>query len=261
MRRRQRIELIWELTRREVTGRYKGSLLGIGWSFAYPLLMLAIYTFVFSSIFRARWPGAGNDSGLLFATNLFAGLVIFNLVSECATKSPPLIISQANYVKRVVFPLEALAVVTVAGAAFHAAIGVLLLLVFKWGATGHLSFSLLSLPLLWLPLLAGTLGLVWVVSAASVYIRDVALLVNVGLSVLLFLSPIFFPASLYPERWRPLLALNPLVWMIEQMRAVVIDGQWPNLLQLMVATLVGLLVAWLGYRFFQKARRGFADVL
>jgi lipopolysaccharide transport system permease protein len=99
------------------------------------------------------------------------------------------------------------------------------------------------------------------VSAASVYIRDLALLVNVGLSMLLFLSPIFFPASLYPERWRPLLALNPLVWMIEQTRAVVIDGQWPNLAQLAIATLVGLLVAWLGYRFFQKARRGFADVL
>jgi lipopolysaccharide transport system permease protein len=128
MRRRQRIELIWELTQREVTGRYKGSLLGIGWSFAYPLLMLAIYTFVFSSIFRARWPGSSNHSGLLFATNLFAGLVVFNLVSECATKAPALIISQANFVKRVVFPLEALGVVTVAAAAFHAAIGVMLLL-------------------------------------------------------------------------------------------------------------------------------------
>jgi lipopolysaccharide transport system permease protein len=261
MKRRQRIELIWELTRREITGRYKGSLLGIGWSFAYPLLMLAIYTFVFSSIFRARWPGAGNDSGLMFATNLFAGLVVFNLVSECATKAPSLIISQANYVKKIIFPLDVLGVVTVAAAAFHAAIGILLLIVFKWAAAGQLSFSLLSLPLLWIPLLAGTLGLVWVVAAASVYIRDLALLVNVGLSVLLFISPIFFPASLYPERWQHLLALNPLVWMIEQMRMVVIGGQWPNAPKLVLATVLGLAMAKLGHWFFQKARRGFADVL
>ena len=147
MKRRQAVELTWQFSKRDVLGRYRGSFLGLGWSLVAPLLMLSLYTFVFSTILQARWPGIESESSLLYATNLFAGLIIINFISEVATKASTLIIGHANYVKRVVFPLEILGVSTVLSAAFHSAISIGLLLVFQLIATGSLSWSILSLPL------------------------------------------------------------------------------------------------------------------
>jgi len=261
MKRRQAVELTWQFTKRDVLGRYRGSFLGLGWSLVSPLLMLSLYTFVFSSILQARWPGISVDSPLLYATNLFAGLIILNFISEVATKSSTLIIGHANYVKRVVFPLEILGIATVLSAAFHSAISMALLLVFQWIATGSLSWSLITIPLLWLPLLISSFGLAWLISALGVYIRDTVQVMNVLLTLLLFLSPVFFPASAYPEPYKPLLSLNPLVWMIEEMRAVTLGGSWPHPLPLLIALLASGVVAYGCRRLFQKARRGFADVL
>lgn len=261
MKRSNLLELIWQLTKRDVIGRYKGSWLGIGWSFAYPLLMLCLYTFVFSGIFNARWPGVNTDSKLMFATNLFAGLVIINMLAEVASKASTLILSNVNYVKRVVFPLEILGIVTVLSATFHAAVSIVLLIFFKLIASGSLSWSILAIPILWLPLCIFCSGLGWAISALGVYIRDMALLVNVGISLLLFVSPIFFPSSAYPERWRGVLELNPLVWMIEEMRSIIIQGAWPKPLPLVVAMVSAIATTYFCYQFFKKARRGFADVL
>lgn len=261
MNRRNQLELIWQLTKRDVIGRYKGSWLGIGWSFAYPLLMLCLYTFVFSGIFNARWPGVNTDSELMFATNLFAGLVVLNMIAEVASKASTLILSNVNYVKRVVFPLEILGIATVLSAAFHAAVSIILLIFFRFLASGSIPWSILLIPVLWLPLCILCIGLAWAISALGVYIRDMALLVNVGISLLLFLSPIFFPSSAYPEKWRGVLELNPLVWMIEEMRSIIIQGKWPKPLPLAVAMVSAIATTYFCYQFFKKARRGFADVL
>ena len=261
MKRRQAIELTWQFSKRDVLGRYRGSFLGLGWSLVAPLLMLSLYTFVFSTILQARWPGIESESSLLYATNLFAGLIIINFISEVATKASTLIIGHANYVKRVVFPLEILGVSTVLSAAFHSAISIGLLLIFQLIATGSLSWSILSLPLLWLPLLITSLGLAWLISALGVYVRDTIQVINIAITLLLFLSPVFFPASRYPEAYKPLLSLNPLVWMIEDMRAVILMGEWPQLGPLVIALIGSVVVAYVCRRLFQKARRGFADVL
>ena len=261
MNRRQAIELTWQFTKRDVLGRYRGSFLGLGWSLVSPLLMLSLYTFVFSSILKARWPGVDVDSPLLYATNLFAGLIILNFINEVATKSSTLIIGHSNYVKRVVFPLEILGIATVLSAAFHSAISIGLLLLFQWVAAGSLSWSILAIPVLWLPLEIACLGLAWLISALGVYVRDTVQVINVALTLLLFLSPVFFPASAYPEAYKPLLSLNPLVWMIEEMRAITLNGDWPRLAPLLIALIASLFVAYGSRRLFQKARRGFADVL
>lgn len=261
MKRQQAIELTWQFTKRDVLGRYRGSFLGIGWSLVTPLLMLSLYTFVFSAILRARWPGVEVDSPLLYAVNLFAGLIILNFITEVANKSSTLIIGHANYVKRVVFPLEILGVATVLSAAFHSAISMVLLLLFQWIATGSLSWSMLSIPVLWLPLIIASLGLAWLISAIGVYVRDTSQIINVALTLLLFLSPVFFPASAYPEAYKPLLSLNPLVWMIEEMRGITINGEWPSMAPILMALIASMLVAYGCLRLFQKARRGFADVL
>ena len=180
MNRRQAVELTWQFTKRDVLGRYRGSFLGLGWSLVAPLLMLSLYTFVFSTILQARWPGIESESSLLYAINLFAGLIIINFISEVATKASTLIIGHANYVKRVVFPLEILGVSTVLSAAFHSAISIVLLLIFQWIAAGSLSWSILSLPFLWLPLIIASLGLAWLISALGVYVRDTVQVINRG---------------------------------------------------------------------------------
>jgi lipopolysaccharide transport system permease protein len=261
MNRRQALELTWQFTKRDVLGRYRGSFLGLGWSLVAPLLMLSLYTFVFSTILQARWPGIESESSLLYAINLFAGLIIINFISEVATKASTLIIGHANYVKRVVFPLEILGVSTVLSAAFHSAISIVLLLIFQWIAAGSLSWSILSLPFLWLPLIIASLGLAWLISALGVYVRDTVQVINVAITLLLFLSPVFFPASRYPDGFKPLLSLNPLVWMIEDMRSIIINGEWPGPAHLLSALFASIVVAYVCRKLFQKARRGFADVL
>lgn len=258
---RQR-QLIWRLSEREVVGRYRGSLLGWGWSFLNPLLMLAVYCFVFSEVFQSRWDQTSTSHGTLaFAINLFAGLIVFNLFAECANKAPTLVLANANYVTKVVFPLEILAGVTVAAASFHALTSVLILAGFQLLGQGSIPLTTLWLPLVWLPLVLGCLGLTWCLSALGVFLRDISQVVGVIVSMLMFLSAVFYPVSAMPQAWRPLLSLNPLVPIIEETRRVCVNGNSPQALYLLVGIPLGLLLCELGYRAFQKSRRAFADVL
>lgn len=258
---RQQRSLLWRLTQREVVGRYRGSLLGWGWSLVYPLLMLGVYTFVFSTVFKARWPDLQQAGSLGFAVNLFAGLIVFNLFAECVGKAPTLIVSQPSYVTKVVFPLDTLAAVAVAAAGFHACTSLVVLGVFQLLATGAIPATALWLPLVWVPLLLGALALCWLLSALGVFLRDLNQLVSVGLSVLMFLSAVFYPISALPERWQPLLLANPLVVVIEQTRQVLVRGEAPDPLYLFLGIPLAVLACELCFRLFQKARRGFADVI
>ena len=260
-------ELWWKLSRREVQGRYRGSMLGWGWSFITPLLMLAVYTFVFSQVFQARWGDLGESGPLVFAINLFAGLIVFNVFAETASQSPALILNNANLVTKVVFPLEVLPAVSVAAALFHALTSWIVLVGFQLingllaGSGLGLPATLFWLPLVWLPLLSGCLALGWILAALGVYLRDLGQVIGVAVNLLMFLSAVFYPLSSLPERWQPLLQLNPLVLVIEQTRRVAVAGQMPSLLYVGGGSLLGLVLCELGFRAFQKARRGFADVL
>lgn len=258
---RQR-ELCWRLTEREVLGRYRGSLFGVGWSFLHPLAMLAIYTFVFAHVFKAKW-GTGAESGdtLGYSIQLFAGLIVFNLAAECINKAPQLILSNPNYVKKVVFPLEVMGVVTVFSAGLHGLVSLLVLILFQLVAYRSLEPTILLVPLAWLPLCLGLLAATWALSALGVFIRDIGQVTGVAMSMLMFLSPIFFPLSALPPQWQPLLQLNPLAIVIEQTRRVAIDGQLLSGAYVFVGTMAGLLLCELSFRCFLKAKRGFADVM
>ena len=253
--------ILWRLTEREVASRYRGSLLGWGWTLLNPLLMLAVYTFVFSTVFKARWPDLQEAGPIGFAINLFTGLIVFSLFAECIGKAPTLVLSQPSYVTKVIFPLELLSAVAVGAAAFHACTSLVVLGLFELIAQGGIPLTALWLPLVWLPLLLGSLGLCWLLSALGVYLRDLPQLVNVGLSVLMFLSAIFYPVSALPERWQPVLSLNPLVLVIEQTRTVLVSGQGPSALYLSLGIPISVVICELCFRMFQKARRGFADVM
>ncbi len=252
--------LIWQLAKSEIIGRYRGSLLGLFWSFAIPLLMILVYTFVFSYIFQARW-GNETTSKTEFSIFLFSGLTIYSLFSECIIKAPSLIISNVNYVKRVVFPLEILAWVSLLSSLFHFGLSTLVLLLFYLSVHFYLHWTILYLPLILFPLILFTIGVSWILASLGTYVRDVGQSVGVLTTILLFMSPIFYPASVLPKDLRPYLFLNPLTFIIEQFRDILIFGNSPAWIRLGIYTLISISVAAAGFYWFQKTRKGFADVL
>lgn len=253
-------DLVWQMTRRDVVGRYRGSLLGLLWSFLSPLLLLGVYTFVFSVIFKARW-GQGGEDKAGFAALLFTGMIIHTLFAECVNRAPSQILNNANYVKKVIFPLEVLPWVAMGSALFHAAVSIAVLLAFTALVMAPPTWTALLLPVLILPLVLITMGVSWFLASLGVYLRDVAQITGMLTTVMLFLSPVFYPASALPEAYRPLLYFNPLTFVIEQSREILIWGKLPDWPGLALYTAVSLMVAWLGFAWFQRTRRGFADVL
>lgn len=252
--------LILHMTKRDVVGRYRGSILGLLWSFLNPVLMLAVYTFVFGFVFKARW-GEGAASKSELALLLFSGLLIHSIFSECLNRAPSLILGNSNYVKKVVFPLEILPWVGLGSALFHTAISVLVLLVFFACVHSYINWTVLFLPLLISPLVLLIMGLSWFLAATAVYLRDVGQTTSIITSMLMFLSPVFYPASAIPEAYRPLFQINPLTFMIEQTRDIIIWGKAPDWVGFGVYSAVSAVVAWAGFYWFQKLRKGFADVL
>jgi lipopolysaccharide transport system permease protein len=252
--------LIRQLMYREVMGRYSGSFLGVIWSFFTPMLMLAIYTFVFSVVFKARWHG-GSDSKTEFAILLFVGMIVFSIFSECINRAPGLIIGNPNYVKKVVFPLEVIPWAVLGSALFHASISLLVLFTFFILTGTSIPITSLTFPAILLPLLLFTLGLSWFLSALAVFIRDVAQTIGIAVTVLMFLSPVFYPLDALPDDFRTIASLNPLALIIESARDVLVWGRLPSLDSYLLNLLASLFVAFLGFAWFQKTRRGFGDVL
>lgn len=253
-------ELIYASSKREVIGRYRGSSLGVVWSLLIPLLMLATYTFVFSEVFRARWPG-GNESKSEFALVLFAGLIVFNLFAECFNRAPNLILSNPNYVKKVVYPLETMPVVLLLSGLYHAFVSTAVWILAYFLLVGIPHFTIVYLPLIFLPISLLLLGLTWGLASLGVYLRDVTQVVGVLTTVLMFLSPIFYPATALPESYRSIFYFNPLTPAIELTRDVLMWGRPPNFLLLSCYCAGAAFLAWLGFFWFQKTRKGFADVL
>ncbi|MSP87958.1 MAG: ABC transporter permease [Alphaproteobacteria bacterium] len=253
--------LIRQLAAREVEGRYRGSLLGLLWSFANPLLMLAVYTFVFGFVFEVRWGVRVGDAPIGFAAILFAGLIVHGLFSECVMRATGLVVGNPSYVKRIVFPLDILPYVTLIAALFHAAVSLVILFIFYVITVGLPPITALLLPVVWAPFVLLLLGLTWGLAALGVYLRDIGQLTQPLVTVLLFLSPVFFPLTALPEAMRPWLWLNPLTLIIEETRAVLLWGRLPDWSGLALYALIGLVVAWLGYWGFERTRRGFADVV
>lgn len=252
------------MIKREVVGRYRGSFLGLLWAFVNPILMLAIYTFVFGVVFKIRLDPQNTDiydDKFAFALLLFTGLILFNLFSECLSRSPGLVLANVNYVKKVIFPLEILPLVSLGSALFHAGISFLVLFIFMLVIDHPIHWTLICLPIILLPLLLLIMGLSWMLASIGVYVRDIGQFIGLILTMLLFLSPIFYPASALPESVRDYLFLNPLSFVIEQARAVTLYGQLPDWSGLVIYYMLAAIVAWTGLMWFMKTRKGFADVL
>jgi len=255
--------LVRTMVRREVLGRYRGSLLGLAWSFFNPLLMLGVYTFVFSTIFKSRWadPAQEQASQVPAALILFAGLIVNGFFSEVLGRASTLIVGNVNYVKKVVFPLELLPVVAVGSALVHACISLVVLLAACLVLGVGVPWTAVFLPFILMPLIVLVLGLAWILAALGVFLRDVSQLIGVVLAMLLFLSPIFYPSSAVPAFARDFMMFNPLTLIVEQVRAVLIWRQLPDVPALCAYLGVSVAVACGGFAWFQLTRKGFADVL
>jgi len=253
-------ELLVSMVQRDVIGRYRGSIMGLLWSFLNPLFMLLVYTFVFSMMFKMRWP-QGSGSRTEFALLVFAGLLVFNVFSECVSRAPGLIISNANYVKKVMFPLEILPWVVLGAVLFHTLASLAIWLVFHLVFFGLPPLTSLLLPLVLLPLVLFTLGISWLLASLGVYLRDVGQMVGVLTTALMFVSAIFYPTSAFPQPYQGLLHLNPRTRVVEQTRDALFRGIVPDPFTWACGLVVASGVAWLGFIWFQKTRKGFADVL
>lgn len=223
--------------------------------------MLGVYSFVFIGVFKARWPGMEQGGGVEFALQVFAGLVVFNLFAEVASRAPNLVVEQPNLVKKVIFPVELLTWIAVLSGLFHLLISVASLLLVLLLARGGLPVTALALPLVLLPFLPFLLGLGWFLSALGVFVRDVGQMMSMVVSLTMFMSPVFYSVATLDVRWQFWMHLNPLTLIIEQVRAVVLLGQWPAWGALGLYALLACTFAVAGAVFFQLTRKGFADVL
>ncbi len=248
-----------ELAKREIFGRYRGANLGVAWAIFSPFLMLAVYTMAFGEILGSRWPGVETTGA--FVLVLFIGLSIHSFFAECITRAPALIFANANYVKKVVFPLEILPWPVVLSALFHLALNICVLLVGVWLVEGSVHATALLLPVVLLPLLPVVMGAMWLLSAVGTYVRDIAQVMPPAATALLFLSSAIVPIQAVPEKYRAIFHANPLTLIIDQARIVVLNGEGPNYLSLAVYTLVALGFSAVSFAIFCRLRGGFADVL
>ena len=253
--------LFLQMLKRAIQERYRGSQLGFLWAFMYPILMLLVYTFVFGFVMKAKWGVEGQDN-LDFGIILFAGLLCHSLVAEVMNTSVTLITGNAQYVKKVVFPLEILSFVSIANALFHMLLGVVILMLMYLATGNQLHPTALLAPIVLAPMVIFLLGVSWFISVLGVYIRDLGQVMGVFMTVLLFLGPIVYPLHLIPPVMQPYVYwLNPLTVIVEQFRAVMLFGQMPNWTDLGIYTVCALAMLGLGQWFFKSTREGFADVI
>ncbi len=257
----QHRELIVQFAVREVQGRYRGSFLGLIWSFVSPLFMLATYTLVFGVVFRSPWRGSTPENLKEVALIIFAGLIAFNLFSECIGRAAGLIVAVPNYVKKVVFPLEVLAVSVLGSAVFHSLVSVAVLIAGMLLSLGRLPVTLALLPLAAMPLLFLTLGLTWFLCGLGVFVRDLQHLVALALQILFFSTPVFYSLEIVPEPLRTVVKFNPLTPVVENFRRVTLWETMPEWRELAVWWLASSAVLLMGYAWFMKTKRAFADVI
>jgi len=252
--------LTLELAKRDILGRYRGASFGLLWSLISPFLMLGVYTFGFGVVMKSHWPQT-KDANTPFAVILFVALIVHGFFAECLNRSPGLITSQPNFVKRVIFPLDILPWSMILSALFHAMMNIVAFIILRLILEGTITWTIIYLPLVLLPLMLLTLGIAWLLAALGVYLRDIGQVTSVLATAMLFMSSAMYPLSALPERYRFYFKLNPITFIIDQAREVALWGNAPNWSGLALYAIGGLIVAYVGHAWFNATRKGFGDVL
>jgi lipopolysaccharide transport system permease protein len=257
---RKHRRLIIQMTQREIISKYKGSIFGALWILITPLLMLSIYTFVFSVVFNARW-GTASVNRLDFALFVFSGLIFFNFFAESLARSPSLILENISFVKKVVFPTEILPIIVILGSLFGAMVNFIILLLIYLFVNGLPPATVIFFPLLFVPIVLFTLGVCWLLSSLGVFVRDLKPAIGILITMIMFLCPIFYPISAVPAEFQKVMLINPLAIPLEESKKILFFGELPDLYWLMISTSVSVVCCWLGYAWFMLTKKGFADVV
>jgi lipopolysaccharide transport system permease protein len=255
----RRFDLILSLTKRELAARYRGSVLGIVWAVLNPVVMIAIFTIIFAGIFKARF-GAGS-SQWDYALYLFCGLLPWNAFQEALQLSSTTIVAHSNLVKRVVFPLETLPVSLSLAAVANQMFGTVALILAAVLFRGELHGTIVFLPLLIVPQLFATFGAAWLVASLGVFVRDIVQGISLLLMAWMYLTPIIYPESLVPERYQGIVNLNPFTPLVRNYRRIILDGSHPDWRGLAYFTAFAIVSFLLGYWWFARTRKNFADVI
>ncbi|CAG7653241.1 hypothetical protein PAESOLCIP111_06726 [Paenibacillus solanacearum] len=258
---RKNRQLIIQLTKRDITDRYKGSFLGMFWALLNPIIMLVIYTYFFGLVLKSRWDTSTSANTTEFAIVLFCGIIAFSLFSEIVTRAPGLILGNSSYVKKVIFPLEILPIVSLLSALTHMLISCIILLLGIIFFIGNISWTIIFFPLVILPIILSSLGFSWFFASLGVFVRDIGQVLSLAIQGLMFLSPIFYPVSIIPDQFKWIYMINPIGYVVEDVRNVLIWGNLPNWNWLFIGIVISSLITYLGYIWFQKTRGGFSDVL
>ncbi|WP_395517395.1 ABC transporter permease [Pseudorhizobium flavum] len=251
--------LLYQLIRRDISSRYQGTLIGIGWSLMLPLLTLGVYALVFGFILQPRWPNVSDPA--MFTVLLFSGLLVFNFFSECISRSASVIVSNPSYVKKVVFPVELLVIVPAGTGVFHMLLGISAWVILVMMLGGSVYWTLLLFPFVLLPLAVMCVGISYFTSAVGVYVRDIGQVIAVAVQLLMYLGPVIYPREVLPQSLQTLMVLNPITIPVEQFRKVMNYGEAPDIGALTAYFVAACVIAWAGRRFFDKTRHGFADVI
>jgi len=257
----KQMSLMWSLAGRDIKKKYKDSVVGAAWGFFVPLIMLGIYTVIFSTIFNAKWGGVQVHSKADYAVLLFIGLIIYTIFAEAVTRAPTVILSNPNFVKKVVFPLEVLPGVIVLSSLYNGAIAGIALLVFLFFSSFGLHWQIIALPIILVPFLALTLGVSYLFASLGVFFRDVDQLAALLTRVLQYLTPVLYPSVIFPDAVGHWMRLSPLSIFVEQARALVVFGEWPDWPHYAWASAWSFGFLAFGWWWFQRTRRGFADVI
>ncbi|OMF30856.1 hypothetical protein BK133_16375 [Paenibacillus sp. FSL H8-0548] len=253
--------LLFEFTKRDFQQRYKGSLLGVVWAFIAPLLMLAVYSFIFVIVFKSRWGNVTESSDMLYTFMIFAGLIPFNLFAESVNRSVGILTQSSNYIKKVVIKLEILPTSIVLSTAINSLFSLLLLVLGKFLFLDTPNGVLIFAPLVLVPIVILSLGVSLLVAALGIYLRDLVYIVGLLVNILFYMSPIFYSASVIPEKFRFILAFNPISPIITLYRDIFINGQLFSLSLYFQTCFTALIVLVIGLFVFNFLKKGFADVI
>lgn len=254
-------DLFLQSLSREIVQKYRGSYLGILWNFILPLVMLAVYSFIFGVIFKARWDQQLTDSKAEFALILFVGITLYNVFSETVGSSPALIITNVNYVKKVIYPLEILSMTSIGSSMVQLFFNLIIILVGKAIIIHRFDFMILFFPLVLLPLIFLVLGISWVLSGLGVFIRDVRQAASIIILIFGYITPVFYPLSSVPDSFRWVMYLNPMTSIVNNARSVLIYGEFPDWISLLVTLLISYVIMLAGLSFFQRVKVNFSDVI
>ena len=259
--------LMRQFTVRTVEMRHKGSYLGVVWMVLLPVLMMGLYTFVFGVIFDGRYKVAGADgkiteyAGASYALGVFLSLTIFNLFSECLAVAPSVIVGNANYVKKVVFPLEVLPLANVGSAVWHFCVTMVLVVIAMVVLRVTPTAEALWFPAIIFPLFLFSIGVSWFFAALGVFLRDVAHVMGFVSLALMYASAVFYSASMIPPTYMKFLRWNPLLHILENSRRALIWHLPPDLPSMFWVGIASVAVFLFGFAFFKKMEPAFADVI